>query len=244
MNCQPDLRRLVYNWLNSSQICLLCDEPSEASYPLCMACEADLPWLEAQCETCALPVQGPTVMCEPCRIRPPAFTQVIAPWRYEFPVDSLVTRFKHRAKWPLGRLLGELFSRHLRYRFDEGLEPPDLLLPVPLAKKRLRERGFNQAAMLAGWIGNALKIPSDNRQLLRLKETPPQQGLDARARKRNLRDAFALRDSERLQGMHVALIDDVLTTGATADGLARLLLKAGAQRVDVYCLARTPSPRD
>lgn len=244
MNCQPYVRHAVYNWINNKQLCLLCDELSDSPYPLCVPCEAELPWLEDHCESCALPVQGSRVTCESCRIRPPAFTQVVAPWRYEFPLDRLVTRFKHYAKWPLGRLLGELLSRHLQHRFDEGLLLPDLLLPVPLAKKRLRERGYNQAAMLAGWIGKALNLGMDARQLLRTKETPPQQGLNARARKRNLQGAFELRDPGRLQGMHVALIDDVLTTGATADGLARLLLKAGAQRVDVYCLARTPSPRD
>jgi ComF family protein len=168
----------------------------------------------------------------------------VAPWRYEFPVDNLVTRFKHRAKWPLGRLLGELFVEHARHRFEEGLPRPDALVPVPLAKRRLRERGYNQAAMLARWIGKSLDIAVDDRLVLRIKETPAQQGLDARARKRNLRGAFALRDSSRLQGRHLALVDDVLTTGATADGIARLLIDAGARRVDVYCLARTPSPED
>ena len=243
MNCQPSINIKVYNWLINKQSCLLCDEASDLPYALCVPCESELPWLGVQCESCALPVQGAIATCESCRVRSPAFTRVIAPWRYDFPVDSLVTRFKHHAKWPLGRLLGELFSRHLRHRFDEGLLPPDLLLPVPLAKKRLRERGYNQAAMLAGWIGESMNLHMDDRQLLRIKETPPQQGLDARARQRNLRGAFGLSDPARLQGRHLALVDDVLTTGATAEGLARLLLKAGAQRVDVYCLARTPSPR-
>lgn len=140
--------------------------------------------------------------------------------------------------------MGDLFVEHVRHRFEEGLPRPDALLPVPLARKRLRERGYNQAAMLAGWIGKHMEIPVDERQLLRIKETPAQQGLDARARKRNLQGAFALRNPAALRGKHVALVDDVLTTGATANGIARLLVDAGAARVDVYCLARTPRPAD
>jgi ComF family protein len=176
--------------------------------------------------------------------RSPAFTRVIAPWRYDFPVDALITRFKHRADWPTGRLLGGLLAEHLHHRFDEGLSRPDALLPVPLAKKRLRERGYNQAAMLAGWIAKSLQLPVNEQQLQRIKETPTQQGLDARARKRNLNGAFALKEPAWFEGRHLALVDDVVTTGSTAERIARLLLKAGARRVDVYCLARTPRPQD
>lgn len=117
---------------------------------------------------------------------------------------------------------------------------PDLLLPVPLAKRRLRERGFNQAGMLGRWLSTQLGLTCDERLLLRTRETPAQQKLDARARRRNLRQAFAL--SGELTGKHVAIVDDVCTTGATAQAIAEVLRKAGARRVDVYCLARTPKP--
>ncbi|WP_434679289.1 ComF family protein [Pseudomonas sp. R1-18] len=244
MSCQPASEHQVYIWLRSNQTCLLCDELSDTPSPMCVPCESELPWLGAQCETCALPLQTAQVTCSGCLQRPPAFTQVVAPWRYDFPVDALITRFKHRANWPIGRLLGELLVQHLQHRFDEGLPRPDALLPVPLAKKRLRERGYNQAAMLAGWIGKSLELPVNEQQLQRIKETPTQQGLDARARKRNLNGAFALKELAWFDGKHLALVDDVVTTGSTAEGIARLLLNAGAQRVDVYCLARTPRPED
>lgn len=244
MSCQPDSNSQVYIWLKNKRFCLLCDESSELPYSICVPCESELPWLGHQCETCALPLPAGETSCTSCIWRPPPFTQVIAPWRYDFPLDSLITRFKHQARWPMGRLLGELFAIHLQHRFEEGLLRPDALLPVPLAKKRLRERGYNQAAMLAGWVGKQLDVPVNEHQLLRIKETPAQQGLDARARKRNLNGAFALSNTAWLEGRHVALVDDVLTTGATADGIARLLLAGGAQRVDVYCLARTPRPED
>jgi ComF family protein len=144
----------------------------------------------------------------------------------------------------LGRLLGELLSQHLVHAFDEGLPRPDLLLPVPLAIRRQRQRGFNQAAMLGQWLSTALQLPRQDAWLQRVLDTPAQQQLDAATRKRNLRKAFALASESAVAGRHIALVDDVLTTGATAESLARLLNKAGAARVDVYCLARTPKPGD
>ena len=116
--------------------------------------------------------------------------------------------------------------------------------PVPLARRRQRRRGFNQAQMLADWLGRRLQLPVHGDWLQRRLDTPAQQGLDAATRKRNLRQAFALDAGAELAGRHLALVDDVLTTGATAGILARLLRRAGAARVDVYCLARTPRPGD
>jgi ComF family protein len=173
---------------------------------------------------------------------PPAFERVIAPWVYGFPIDSLITRFKHNANWPFGRLLAEIVTQSLQYRFTDGLDRPHVLVPVPLADRRLRKRGFNQAAMLARWLGTDLDIPVDERLLLRTHDTDAQQALNADARRKNLRNAFALAPDAVVKGRHLALIDDVLTTGATAQALAALLMNAGAARVDVYCLARTPKP--
>ncbi|OOV91739.1 ComF family protein [Pseudomonas sp. MF4836] len=242
MHCQPEYEGPVYIWLNNNQTCLLCDEPCDNPQPICVECEAELPWLGPQCRICALPLPQAGLTCGECLRRVPAFSQVVAPWSYGFPVDSLITRFKHGAKWPFGRLLGELLSQSLHHRFNDGLPRPELLLPVPLASRRLRERGFNQAALLAQWLGQGLGIAVDEGMLLRMQDTPAQQGLDAPARRRNLRRAFSLADKARVGGRHLALVDDVLTTGATAETLARLLLDAGAHRVDVYCLARTPKP--
>ena len=111
-------------------------------------------------------------------------------------------------------------------------------------RRRLRQRGFNQSEMLARWLGTDLQLPVHSDWLLRPREGAHQQELDAAARKRNLRQAFALSERAAVTGLHLALVDDVLTTGATAETLARLLLRAGARRVDVYCLARTPKPGD
>ncbi|WP_367373208.1 ComF family protein [Pseudomonas lini] len=244
MRCQPRYVGPVYIWLNNNQHCLLCNEATEDIRPICMACETDLPWLGDHCQTCALPLPAAGLTCGQCLKLPPAFERVAAPWTYSFPVDSLITRFKHSAKWPFGRLLAELLAQFLQHRFDEDLDRPDALIPVPLATKRLRQRGFNQAAMLARWLSVSLDIPCDETLLLRIQDTSAQQKLNADERKKNLRHAFALAPVASIKGRHLALVDDVLTTGATAQALARLLMDAGAARVDVYCLARTPKPGD
>jgi ComF family protein len=242
MRCQPRYEGQVYICLNNVQICLLCDEPVEAEMPICVACETDLPWLGDHCQTCALPLLATGLTCGECLLEPPAFEQVVVPWLYGFPVDSLITRFKHNAKWPFGHLLADVLGEYLQHRFDEGLPRPDVLLPVPLAGKRLRQRGFNQSAMLARWLSQSLDLPCEETVLRRIKETDAQQDLDAKARKHNLRNAFNLMPDAQIKDRHLALVDDVLTTGATAQALARLLINAGAARVDVYCLARTPKP--
>lgn len=232
---------MVNNWSIIEQHCLLCDERCEGQ-PLCSPCEADLPWLDARCTVCAVPLPSRGLVCGECLKRPPSYDHVEVPWRFAFPVDALITRFKHQARWPYGRLLGERLSHHLEHAFADGLPRPDLLLPVPLARRRLRQRGFNQAQMLADWLSRPLGIATDARVLERVLDTPAQQQLDAATRRRNLRQAFAIAAGADVKGRHLALVDDVLTTGATAEALARLLKRAGAERVDVYCLARTPKP--
>ncbi|HBX55056.1 ComF family protein [Pseudomonas sp. UBA2684] len=244
MRCQPSNQPVVYNWLKNKQTCLLCDEPADTVHPLCSSCEAELPWLGGHCQVCALPLPSTGLTCGACLKRPPSFQRVEAPWRYAFPIDTAINRFKHQAKWPLGRLLGGLLSHHLQHAFAEGLARPDLLLPVPLAGPRQRQRGFNQAGLLSQWLSASLHLPQQPHWLERTSDTPAQQQLTAAARQRNLRRAFALTNASRVEGLHLALIDDVLTTGATAESLARLLLRGGAARVDVYCLARTAKPGD
>ena len=242
MNCQLNVKRLVNKCLNNNQICLLCNAQAVQPRPLCHACETDLPWLTQACSHCALPLPGPGLTCLRCTLAPTAFDNVVAPWQYAFPLDTLISRFKHQRQWPLGRMMVDSLAQALSHRYGDGLPRPDLLLPIPLAKRRLRQRGFNQAAMLARWLSRQLRVPCEQGWLLRARETAAQQGLDAQARRRNLRGAFALTPQATPAGLHLALVDDVLTTGATAQAVATLLRQAGASRVDIYCLARTPQP--
>lgn len=242
MHCQPNINTMVYNCINIDQSCLLCDAPAQQPYPLCMDCEQELPWLGEHCPRCALPLALGDRLCNGCRRRPPGFGRVVAPWQYAFPIDTLISRFKHNSQWPLGRLMAQLLGHALEHRYSEGLPRPDGLLPVPLARRRLRQRGFNQAAMLARWLARQLNLPCTEHLLERSRDTPAQQALGARARRRNLRQAFSLLPGAEVESLHLAVVDDVLTTGATAQAIAHLLRKAGARRVDIYCLARTPRP--
>ncbi|WP_213878558.1 double zinc ribbon domain-containing protein [Pseudomonas sp. dw_358] len=242
MRCQPYRALLVYKWLLNNQLCLLCDEPCHSPTALCEPCTQELPWLRERCRLCALPLAMEGLVCGQCSRRRPAFARVEAPWEYRFPVDGLITRFKHKACWPLGRLLGELLGQWLQQRFEDGLARPDRLIAVPLGSRRLRLRGFNQAQMLAAWLAKSLGIACDTRSLVRRHETRAQQDLGARARQRNLRQAFHVQVPTAVEGLHIAVVDDVLTTGATAQVIARCLRDAGARRVDIYCLARTAKP--
>lgn len=233
----------MFNWLKKlwhSKQCLLCMQQLYSVQAICPACEHDLPWLLDACCDCALPLPPGDVRCRQCQLQSPAFAQVVAPWRYAFPVNTLISRFKYNASWSYGRLLSQGLVQHLQYMFQEqGLERPDFLVAVPLAKKRLRQRGYNQSQMIAGWLARELGIPSMDKLVRRVRYTQIQQGLSARQRRHNMQQAFAVQDTQVVQGKHVALVDDVLTTGATCEALAQELLAAGARRVDVYCLART-----
>ena len=144
MNCQPHWIRPVYKWLFSDQFCLLCDERTDTAMALCTACEFELPWLNECCQQCALPLPKTGLSCGFCLKQPPAFQRVHAPWFYGFPIDSLIVRFKHNSKWPYGRLLAELLGQSLLDHFNAGHEKPDVLLPVPLSIKRLRQRGYQR----------------------------------------------------------------------------------------------------
>ena len=110
---------MVYNWSIIEHHCLLCDERCEGQ-PLCSPCEADLPWLDGQCTVCAVPLPSRGLVCGECLKRPPSYDHVEVPWRFAFPVDALITRFKHQARWPYGRLLGERLAHHLEHAFAEG----------------------------------------------------------------------------------------------------------------------------
>ena len=242
MSCQPNIIHKVYHWLKNNQSCLLCDEPSLRAMALCEACENDLPWLVRQCQQCALPIPDAHALCTDCSNNPPSFSQVITPFEFSFPVDTLISRFKYQQNWPYGRLLSTLLAQHLQYIFDEGGQQPDLILAVPLAKRRQRKRGYNQAQMICDWLSKALSLDNPKQLLRRTRETISQQGLNAKQRRENLHNAFELTEPEQVKDQHIILVDDVLTTGTTCSIISALLLKHGAARVDVYCLARTGKP--
>ncbi|BCX82410.1 hypothetical protein MIT9_P1996 [Methylomarinovum caldicuralii] len=227
----------VYHWLEAIQFyllpprCLLCGGPGRQPLDLCLTCEAELPWIEHPCPVCARPLPAAAPACGACLRRPPPFERTIALWHYQPPVDRLVTAAKYRGLQPPLRLFGECLARRL-----DSAPRPDCLVPVPLHPRRLRQRGFNQSLEIARVVGRRLGIPLRPGLCRRIRFTPPQQGLSARDRRRNLRGAFVADPAVR--GRHVALIDDVMTTAATVAEIATTLRRAGVTEVSVWVIAR------
>jgi ComF family protein len=211
--------------------CLACGEAGAAE-GLCPACRHALPWNRSACLQCALPLPVPAAACGHCQRRPPPLTVAHAAFRYEAPLDRLLPRLKFHDDLAAGHLLGGLMAETLA-----GAERPDALIPLPLHRSRLRSRGFDQTLELAKPLARALRIPLQDDALIRVRETAPQSRLDAPARRRNLRRAFAVNPHIALPS-HVALIDDVMTTGATLHAAADALLRAGVARVDAWVCAR------
>lgn len=216
--------------------CLLCGAVGADGRDLCAGCAGDFALNAVCCPRCALPLQAPAPLCGECLKQEPPFASAWTPFRYEHPLDLLEARFKFRADLAAGRVLSALMIK--RAAADAPMLP-ELLIPVPLHTARLRERGYNQALELAEPLARALAISLRADWLLRTRATPPQTGLDAKTRRRNLRGAFAVAAGATLPE-HVALVDDVMTTGATLRECARVLRAAGVARVDVWALARAP----
>jgi ComF family protein len=217
--------------------CLLCGlagaEPHAAN--LCAACAAGLPRIGHHCPHCGLPLPA-SHPCGHCLLDPPPYLRCIAPLRYEAPVAQLIAHFKFSGQLACGRLLCDELLRRLHREPDLGAT---LIVPVPLHWRRRWTRGFNQAEIIGDELSRALRIPLEVDLLARSRPTPPQQSLSARQRRHNLSAAFNLHGPVPA-GQDVALVDDVVTTGATAAEIARLLLAAGVRSVQVWCLARTP----
>ena len=215
--------------------CLLCGAPGADGMDLCEPCAQEMPRNRSCCARCALPLPIPALACGQCLRREPPWDAAWAPFRYGWPLDRLETRFKFGDDLAAGRMLAALWR-------DEPAppEPPDWIVPVPLHRSRLRQRGYNQALELARPLAAGLRVALRHDVLLRTRDTSAQTELDRAARRLNVRGAFHLREGVVLPE-HVALLDDVMTTGATLAECARLLKRAGVRRVDVWALARAPA---
>lgn len=238
MRMDAPLRNLyrLHAWLLPWR-CLLCGDTGANGLDLCAACAAELPGNTSCCARCALPLPSPAALCGVCQRKPPPWDAAWAPFRYGWPLDRLEARYKFGRDLAAGRTLARLWQR-----MPPVVTRPALILPVPLHRARLRQRGYNQALELARPLGRALDIPVRHDLLLRARATAAQTELDAAARRRNVRGAFVLREGATLPP-HVALLDDVMTTGATLAECARVLRRAGVRQVQVWALARAPSPR-
>lgn len=219
--------------------CVLCNGSVCNPFNLCSFCLSVMPWLEHCCDYCANPLPEDKTskirICGQCLKQAPLFQKTTGLFVYEKPASVLIIQLKFHHRLLLGDKLGKLLERKLRPLYQNSL--PDLLMPVPLHPKRLRQRGFNQALEIAKPIGRLCNIPIDKKSLIRTRPTRAQSEIPAKERRSNVKNAFQC--NAELQNLHILLIDDVITTGHTIHECCKALKKAGAKQIDVCAVART-----
>ncbi|MDD2761641.1 MAG: ComF family protein [Methylomonas sp.] len=232
---------MVNNWLNIIQNkwlpprCILCGHPGFDGLDLCPACFADLKRNHICCYRCGEPFETAITapqLCGRCLNSDPSFDETYAPYLYDDTMRFLITQLKFNSRYPHARLLGSLLANHL----VESAELPECLIPIPLHRNRYRQRGFNQAIEIGRHLSRYLTIPLDLTSCIRSKDTAHQTELSAKQRRKNMRNAFSV--IKPLEYQHVAIVDDVMTTGATAAALAQALKRQGIGRVDAWVCAR------
>ena len=233
--------KMLHNWINIIQdyllppTCILCGNTGFNSLDLCEHCFKRLSRNQHCCYRCAerftTPITTPQ-LCGKCLSSPPAFDETIAPFVYQGEMRHLITSLKYRAQTRNARLLGSLLANHLK----ENAQRPELIIPVPLHKVRYRERGFNQTIEIATIISQTLNIPLDLSGCIRTENTPHQVALNAQQRQTNIKNAFTI--IKPISAQHIAIIDDVMTTGATVNELANSLKSAGVSRIDIWTCAK------
>ncbi len=212
-------------------ICLFCRQPT--SQPLlCHYCAEELPLLDHHCHLCGTPIAGSETICGHCLLQPPEWDHLHILADYQFPLIGLI----HKLKYQHTTLPAVLLGRMLAELYPDNEPKPEVILPVPLHWRRQWIRGYNQAQELARPISKQLGIPCDPRLLRRIRATKVQAGLSQGMRHTNLKNAFQVAPHTY---RHVAILDDVVTTGSTVTTLVRLLKQSGCERVDVWAICRT-----
>lgn len=239
-NCGLRLSARVRQLLNSVPgNCSLCRRICRGT-SLCRRCQQSLPWLQSACPRCGLTlINSSGAACGYCATRAPTVDRCVAPLHYGEPVDRLIGGFKFHARFADGRSLALLLADAARRAYaDDSL--PQLLLPMPLHRRRWRQRGYNQALEVARVLSVSLQLPLCYDAISRQRATAAQTSLTSiAARRRNVAGAFKVIRAERLEDIgHVAIVDDVVTTMATVNALAACLRRHGVTRVDAWCLAR------
>lgn len=239
----------MQNWFSCSSLfmgyCWVCRVTLKISHHgLCSYCLKNLPCLSDACPVCALPTGKINHICGRCLRQPPPWTHLIAAGIYQPPLSLLLGHLKFFSKTAVSITLARLMLLSwLKARRQYGIEKPDLLLSVPLHRLRAWRRGFNQADLLARTLAFWLNCDYRPELLKQSRSTCAQHSLNSKARQDNLCGAFDV-EPRSIQGRHIALIDDVVTTGSTVTEVSKILLRAGAANIQVWCLCRTLSPRD
>lgn len=231
------------------QFCCFCYRKTDTGHNLCRYCLSHLPSIvdnsapdsaSSVCLRCGFvwPDNTWRQKCVQCVNYQTGFERIICPFRYDFPIDGIIQRLKYQKHLASGRLLGQLLARDVSNWLTTD-QFPELLLPVPMNTIRYRQRGFNHAAEIAFWCGRALRIPSGPHSVKRRFDTGSLVGRSRAERNLHIRGAFGV--EQGLRGRSVAIVDDVLTTGATAGELATELLDNGVKQVQLWAVARTPA---
>ena len=232
---------MVNNWLNIIQkyllppSCILCENAGFADKDICLPCYEDMPRNIYYCHQCAEIFEtshAEPQRCGRCLSQTPFFDNTYAPFIYHGIARHLIARLKFNKQYKNARLLGTLLAEYL----TQAAPLPDLIIPIPLHPLRYKQRGFNQAFEIAKTVSKYLNCPIDNQSCIRIRDTQHQSRLSAKQRDKNMKHAFKV--IQTISAQHVAIVDDVITTGATANDLAKTLKKSGVKRVDIWVCAR------
>jgi ComF family protein len=236
------MQQLINNWSNINHLllgrrCLLCAVTHREPHGVCKSCATELPRLPVtHCPQCAL-FSASGAVCGQCLQSPPAFDRTFAAFRYAYPLDSMLQCYKYQHQLHLAEQLAGLMLSVRTSETPTHHPPPDLIVPMPLHPHRLRERGFNQSLEIARHLATQLKIPLEANAAVRTRLSPPQASLPLKARVKNMKQAFVC--TGRFDGLRIALVDDVMTTGASLNELSRTFKNAGAKQVECWVIART-----
>ena len=224
---------MIQRWLWPRN-CLLCTSSADTNQDLCSPCATSLPRPTNACPCCAAKSSDPETPCGECQKHPPHYAFARAAFAYASPIDRLVQNLKYHQRLELSRILGDYLANAVTAFRDEL---PDVVVPVPLHPSRLRERGFNQSLEIARFVADAHRLPLDYQHARRIRPTAPQAELPRGQRRKNVHGAFET-DQNVFAGKRVAIVDDVMTSGHTANALASALLRSGAAEVRVWVVAR------
>ncbi len=219
--------------------CVLCGEKVGSNISLCESCLQDLPRIPSCCYRCGLPLKNKlnNTLCGQCQQSLPPIDYLISSLHYAYPVSYLVSQLKFQHHLVHAKIFAQLLLTTLQaHSLYHSIPLPEIIIPVPLHKKRLRQRGFNQALEIARPISKTLAIPVSTGLIRRAKYTQAQSLLNAVERRKNLRHSFTL--IKPISAQHIVLVDDVVTTGTTVYELAHLLKKEGVKTVGVWAVAR------
>lgn len=218
--------------------CVFCRNITDRSQDLCLSCLEHLPIIKQSCLSCAniLPATHQNGMCGQCLKQKPPFDTTHALFHYQPPIPKLILDLKFHQALTHAKLLGELLAEKILFEWYQNKALPSAIIPIPLHTDRLKERGFNQAIEIARPVAKALKRPLLLHDAVRIKSTVPQTTLSAKERKLNIKNAFLIKKS--FENQHIAVIDDVITTGNTIYEFCYLLKKQGAAKISVWCCAR------